>query len=200
MISKNNLIILIIVVLAFLSTFFIIQSFVNKKNKFNLELVTTPEKPEAEKQVKINVKLNDENDKVVENLQINHEKKAHFLLVRDDLTQFSHIHDKQDNSRISAIFDLEHVFHEGGNYLFIAEFFSGGMDIVERKMIYVNGEKKDYAENFDLNNSFNGYQVTLFNAEKIKTDQIFFIDMISEFVGEDKEDANNCIFIVNLNS
>ena len=94
-------------------------------------------------------------------LEIQHEKKIHFIIVTEDLSSFRHLHpDEQAN----GYYTLSHVFPHGGNYILYADYKPAGAEQqVAMKTINVTGPEVKpavYASQI-LQCKTNGYMVTL---------------------------------------
>lgn len=100
-------------------------------------------------------------DTVFSDYGITHTKEMHLIVVRDDLTQFAHLHPKRD---AAGVWRIDHVPNAGGSYWIFADFAeSGGKGHTlrfDRKYSGDNG-----AENFALHPGsekvVDGYRVTL---------------------------------------
>lgn len=128
---------------------------------YKMLFVIDPSIPEAGKQTQISLRpINTSTDSTVE-LDIQHEKKIHFIVVPEDLSSFKHLHpiEQADGS-----FKLTDTFSHGGNYILYADYKPVGVEkIVEQQIIKVEGknEKPAVFESQVLQNTTNGYSVLL---------------------------------------
>jgi hypothetical protein len=100
-------------------------------------------------------------------LETLHERKAHFIIVSDDLEYFNHIHPVEVNN---GAFAVEFVLPLGGRYKLFAEYKPEGYDKITDEFDFVvsgkSKEEKRY-ESKSIAYTDKEYSVKLFKAEKL---------------------------------
>ncbi len=135
-----------------------------------VSLLVAPEKPESEAKTKLEfvVKIRPSGESVKEtDLELQHEKKMHVIGVRDDLTNFFHIH-PEVKVKDSGLFTVEHIFKEPGSFKIWSEIkYAGENHAFGHPIVQVAGEgptsklEKEIVKNRIVDN----YQITLDYAE-----------------------------------
>lgn len=88
-----------------------------------LEWRYSPESPKPGEETEIELFLYDAAGKPIEKYDINHEKMMHLIVVRDDMTEFMHIHPKYEGK---GKFEVAAVFAKSGSYKLFADFIPTG--------------------------------------------------------------------------
>ena len=95
-------------------------------NIYRMALVSDPVIIESGKQVKLSLTpkiVGKENEQVP--LDVEHEKKIHFIMVSNDLSWFDHQHPEYN---ASGSYDLPYTFKTGGNYILFADYKPTGAE------------------------------------------------------------------------
>lgn len=135
-----------------------------------VNLKATPDKLESDSPAKldfsVNIKPEGQSVKAAD-LETQHEKKMHVIGVRDDLTNFFHVHPDMKVEE-SGLFTIEHIFKEPGNFKIWSEIkYKGENHAFGHPIVQVAGEgptsklEKEIVKSRIVNN----YQVTLDYAE-----------------------------------
>ncbi len=87
--------------------------------------IIAPKNPRAGVPVKLQFFVNEKpSGKPVDDLEIAHEKYIHIIGMRDDLTQFFHLHPKKTKA---GTWEVSHTFTEGGTYKIWSDIKQGGI-------------------------------------------------------------------------
>jgi hypothetical protein len=98
------------------------------------------------------------------NLEIQHEKKIHFIIVTEDLSSFRHLHPVEQTD---GSYTLNYLFPHGGNYILYADYKPAGAEKqVAMKTTKITGQEEKPAvyDSQMLVCKTNGYTVTLKTA------------------------------------
>ena len=118
-------------------------------------------------------------------LEILHERKAHLIIVSDDLEFFNHIHPVEMNSSAYAV---EFVLPTGGKYKMYAEYKPEGYDEITDVFDFVVSGKIKAAKIYEsISTAYTGkeYSLRLLNAENLKAGEDQTI--IAEFYKDGKK-------------
>ena len=78
------------------------------------------------------------NEKPIEEFEINHEKLLHLIIVSKDLSYFNHVHPEYKGK---GIFEIENEFPAGGEYRMVADFKpTDGNSMSKMEWVMVEGE------------------------------------------------------------
>jgi len=103
-----------------------------------LVVTTDPTKPKAQEVVKMRLMLHDSNGQMLKDFERVHEKLAHFIVVREGLDQFAHLHPTIDPSGMMSV---EYTFPVGGTYHFFLDHKPKGRpQSVAKAMVQVEGD------------------------------------------------------------
>ncbi len=139
-------------------------------NTYRMDFKSNPALIEAGKQTVLSLTpliMGKENEAVP--LDIEHEKKIHFIMVSDDLSWFDHQHPEYTST---GSYDLPYTFGNGGKYIMFADYKpSGANHNLEKINIEVKGKSlqtKTYTV-AQLASKTGGFEVTLSptNSDKI---------------------------------
>lgn len=109
-------------------------------NDMKLEWRYSPERPKPGEKTNIKMLVYNKAGKPVEKFETNHEKLMHLIIVRDDLTEFNHVHPVYKGK---GEFEVEAEFATGGTYKLFADFIpTGGNQFTETSSVTVAGEKR----------------------------------------------------------
>ena len=97
----------------------------NKKSQDSMHFTIQPSQPSAGNAVNITLRPVDPSTDSTAKLEVQHEKKIHFIVVNEDLSYFRHLHPIEQPD---GTYTLTHVFERGGNYLLYADFKPIGSD------------------------------------------------------------------------
>lgn len=118
-------------------------------------------------------------------LETIHERKAHLIIVSDDLEFFNHIHPVEVNNSAYAV---ELVLPSGGKYKLFAEYKPEGYDkITDEFDFFVSGKSKAEKIYESKSTSFAGkeYSVKLLNADNLLAGED--LNIIAEFYKDGKK-------------
>lgn len=105
-----------------------------------LEWRYSPERPKPGEKTKIKLLVYNKAGKPVDKFETNHEKLMHLIIVRDDLTEFNHVHPVYKGN---GEFEVEAEFATGGSYKLFADFIpTGGAQFTETSRVTVAGEQR----------------------------------------------------------
>lgn len=118
--------------------------------------------PMSGKEIGLNIHVQNNDNKPIENFDINHEKKLHMIVVSKDFSYFNHIHPEYKGE---GSFDIRTQFPSGGEYKLFADFIpTGGSAMTKSKWIKIEGEeaKQETIEpDNNMTKSMGGKEVTL---------------------------------------
>lgn len=133
--------------------------------------VPVPAAPTAGQDTELTIAVQDDKGNPIRDFSIEHEKKMHLIVVRDDLSTFDHLHPEQQSD---GSFDVTVRFPYGGNYKLYADYVpQGGKPTTKTELIQVGGPAPEHEkrENRDkpsplkadaeLTKTVSGKQVTL---------------------------------------
>ena len=107
-------------------------------------------------------------DKELVPLDIEHEKKIHFIMVSSDLSWFDHQHPEYKST---GSYDLPYTFKNGGDFILFADYKPTGADhTLEKINVSVKGKSlpsKTYTQS-QLTSKVDGFEVTLSSEEGTK--------------------------------
>lgn len=120
------------------------------------------EQPQPNTDTTIDVQINDDNGKPVDNFDISHEKQMHLIVVSKDLSFFNHIHPEyKGNGR----FEVKTRFPAAGEYKLIADYVpTGGSATNKSTWITIEGaapEAKPIKPDNELVKIADGVEATL---------------------------------------
>ena len=159
-------------VLVILIAGFYVTNINNSKKEaetFKFNLLSQNENIPVNKNTDISFSISDKNENVVKQFAITHEKIMHFIIVRKDLSTFSHLHpDFDPNTGIFTLKDFR--FPSDGEYRLFGDFMVGTTSVTEFSDVKV-GDLIKYQpltlKTTTLENTFDGYYVTLTTTENI---------------------------------
>ncbi|MDZ5610196.1 hypothetical protein U2I54_24990, partial [Bacillus pseudomycoides] len=121
---------------------------------------------------KLTIEIKDNQNKPIEEYDINHEKKMHLIVVSKDLSYFNHIHPTYDGN---GKFNVDVSFPKGGEYKLISDFIpKGGSQTTKTHTIKVEGtEQKVEPLQADktLVKVVDGKEITLSHDGELKPNQ-----------------------------
>lgn len=95
-------------------------------------------KPQAKKDTVIQMHIQNNQGKPIENFDLTHEKKLHLIVVSKDLSYFNHIH---PDYKEKGLFDITTQFPTGGDYKLFADFVPSGSSVMTKsEWVKVEGE------------------------------------------------------------
>ena len=107
------------------------------------------------------------------NLEVDHEKLVHMVIINDDFSIFSHIH-PEDSSlttpemKNKGIFSINYTFSKPGKYLVGINFAANRKDYSKHFYINVAGSQaKQVEKDFSISKIFDGYVVNFSFSSKI---------------------------------
>jgi hypothetical protein len=102
------------------------------------------------------------NDKPINDFEINHEKYLHLIIVSKDLSYFNHVHPEYKGE---GVFEIENKFPAGGEYRMVADFKPvNGSSMSKMEWVKVEGEAaqpKVVSVDSSLERIIDGKKVTL---------------------------------------
>lgn len=126
-------------------------------------------KPSEEGEIQITIQ--DHSGKPVPDFEINHEKKMHLLVVKEDLSYFAHVHpDYKGNGH----FSVKTKFPENGKYKLIADFIpKGESQVTQTSWVTVGGptSKQPIQEDKTLTKNVDGKEISLSFDKELKANQ-----------------------------
>jgi hypothetical protein len=138
-------------------------------NTYKMEFISVPTPIEAGKVT--NLSLTPKivgKDKEQVPLDVEHEKKIHFIMVSSDLSWFDHQH---PDYKSTGSYDLPYTFKNGGEFILFADYKpTGSNHTLEKININVKGKSlpsKTYTQS-QLTSKVAGFEVTLSSAEGSK--------------------------------
>lgn len=138
-------------------------------NTYKMEFTSNPNPIEAGKVA--NLSLTPKivgKDKEQVPLDIEHEKKIHFIMVSNDLSWFDHQHPEY---KATGSYDLPYTFKNGGDFILFADYKpTGGNHTLEKINVNVKGKSlpsKTYTQS-QLTSKVDGFEVTLSSEEGTK--------------------------------
>lgn len=109
----------------------------NTSKAMTTQAVWTMENLQAGEETTIGILLQDEEGNAVEELDINHEKLLHLIVVSKDLSYFDHVHPEYKGD---GDFEISYSFPSGGEYKLIADYVpTGGSKTTQMEWIKVEG-------------------------------------------------------------
>jgi hypothetical protein len=84
-----------------------------KSKSVELIVRSTPEKPNAGEPVKLDMMLHDSQGNMLKDFELNHDKLAHLILIREGLDEFAHLHPSVDSN---GNLRETHTFAKAGKY------------------------------------------------------------------------------------
>jgi uncharacterized lipoprotein YehR (DUF1307 family) len=148
------------------------------------------ETPMAGKEIGLNIQIQNNGNKPIENFDISHEKKLHLIVVSKDFSYFNHIHPVYNGK---GSFDIRTQFPSGGEYKLFADFIpTGGSAMTKSEWVKIEGEKakQEIIEpDSNMTKSVGGKEVTL-SFDKFQAGE----EVILNFMIKDdktKEPINN---------
>ena len=138
----------------------------------SVDLKTIPEKIKITGVTALTLDFRDPEGKPL-NLEVEHEKLVHVIIINDDFSIFSHIH-PEDSSftttemKNKGIFSINYTFSKSGKYLIGMNFAANNKDYSKHFYVNVAGSQvKQIKKNLSLSKIFDGYAVNLSFTSKI---------------------------------
>ncbi|MDF2958500.1 MAG: hypothetical protein K0S39_235 [Paenibacillus sp.] len=124
--------------------------------------------PKSKQDAGLKIQVQNKEGKLIENFDINHEKKLHLIVVNKDLSYFNHIHPEPKDK---GMFEITTQFPAGGEYKLFADFVpTGASAMTKSEWVKVEGEAAaavPVKPDNSLTKSVDGKEVTL-TADQFK--------------------------------
>jgi Cupredoxin-like domain len=151
-------------------------------NGYRAEFRTIPAQAKAGEPVQLVFTIRDFFGKAVPNLQIEHTKPMHLMVVSRDLSEFDHIHPEPVPG---SVFRVPHVFAHGGDYRLYADYTPiGAANRIEAFDVNVAGMPRaqvPLATTTTWNNTLDGLRMVMTTDKPLRTgDDIGFSVTISD--------------------
>ncbi|MFM9943986.1 MAG: heavy metal-binding domain-containing protein [Bacteroidia bacterium] len=139
-------------------------------NTYKMAFTSNPATIEAGKQTVLSLTPKIEGkEKEQVPLDVEHEKKIHFIMVSNDLGWFDHQHPEYN---ATGSYDLPYTFQSGGNYILFADYKpTGGAHQVEKITVNVNGSPSKTSKWTEsrIVSKVDGYVVKFINGNEMKS-------------------------------
>ncbi len=145
---------------------------------FSSAVSTDPAMPKPDEMTKITIALKDDGGAPLQDLEVDHERLVHVIIVSEDLATFMHIHPEDfepitDEMRAKGEFSVQVKFQNSGTYYIASGFSHKGHAGVVRNTIIVHGDRQEpvvIIKNTMREERFDDFMVSLkTNPEQIQS-------------------------------
>jgi len=117
---------------------------------------------------------------VVRDVQIVHEQAMHLLIISDDLSEFYHLHPKQE---ADGSFRVTHIFPRAGNYWLYVDYTPDTHQVVDQLSLQIRGEAREAIapiKDETLTKTVNGLRVTMRADQPLRAGEAVLLDFVVE--------------------
>jgi hypothetical protein len=109
-----------------------------------LILQSTPKNPAAGAPVTLDMMLHDSQGNMLKDFELNHDKLAHLILIRNGLDQFAHLHPSVDSN---GNLQVTHTFAEAGKYYVYLDYKAKGQPpATSQSVLTIRGDSEPAAK------------------------------------------------------
>jgi hypothetical protein len=147
---------------------------------YRTEFKSEPAEVNAGETVALVFTIRNAEGEVVRNLQIVHEQAMHLLIISDDLSEFYHLHPKQE---ADGSFRVTHLFPRTGNYWLYVDYTPDTHQVVDQLSLQIRGEAREaiaLVEDESTTKTVDGLRVTMKSNQPLRAGEAVMLDFAVE--------------------